>query len=92
MKFKRKRKIKLKKQYFNAHNGNPFDSRSICTSEIVKTANKLALNNDLQILEIKDGLSLGTVIIITKATKEDYINFCQGLLDDFCGYLEGYSI
>lgn len=92
MKFKRKRKIKLKKQYFDAYNGNPFDSRSICTSEIVKSAHKLALNNKIQIIEIKDGISLGTIIIITKGTKEDYVHFCRELLDDLGGYLEGYSM
>ena len=89
---KLKRKIKLRKQYFDAGNGNPFDSRSICTSEIVKTTNKLALKNNLQILEIKDGMNIGSIIIYTKATKKDYIQFCQELIDDLGCYLEGYSI
>ncbi len=92
MKFKRKRKIKLKKQYFDAHNGNPFDSRSICTSEIVKTVNELALENDVRILEIKDGMSIGMVHIITKACRSEYDKFCQELINELGCYLKGYSI
>lgn len=92
MKFKRKRKIRLKKQYFDAGNGNPFDSRSICTSEIVKTANAIALESELQILEIKDGMGFGSIIIHTKATKEDYAHFCRELINELGCYLEGYSI
>lgn len=51
---KLRRVIKLKKQYFSMHNGNPFDSKSLCTSEIVKSANKFAVKNDVIILEVKE--------------------------------------
>ncbi len=90
---KRKRLLKLKKQYFDANTGNPYDSRSICTSEIVKSANKLAIQNNVIILEIKkSSWELGGVNIYTKASKEDYEKFCQEIINEFASYLESFSI
>lgn len=90
---KRKRLLKLKKQYFDAHTGNPYDSRSICTSEIVKSANKLALQNNVIILEIKkSSWELGGVLVYTKASKKDYEKFCQEMINEFASYLESFSI
>ena len=90
---KRKRLIKLEKQYFSVHNGNPFDSKSLCTSEIVRSANKIAIETDVVILSIKEpSWSIGKVNIYTKATKANYEKFCKELIKDLGRYLEGYSI
>lgn len=90
---KRKRLIKLSKQYFSVNNGNPFDSKSICSSEIVKSANKIAIETDVIILEIKEpSWSLGKVHIYTKAKRANYEKFCQELIKDLGPYLEGYSV
>ena len=70
---KRKRLIKLEKQYFSVHNGNPFDSKSLCTSEIVRSANRIAIETDVIILSVKEpSWSIGRVNIYTKATKTNY--------------------
>lgn len=89
---KRKRLIKLKKQYFDVDD-NPYNSKSICNSEIVKAANKLASKNEVIILEIsKSSWELGGVNIYTKASKKDYEKFCQEMINEFASYLESFSI
>lgn len=90
---KRKRLIKLKKQYFDTHDGNPYNSRAICNSEIVKAANKLSSKNEVIILEIsKSSWQIGGINIYTKATRQNYEKFCQELIDELAPYLESYSI
>lgn len=90
---KRKRLLKLKKQYFDTYDGNPYNSRSICNSEIVKSANKLASKNEVVILEIsKSSWQIGGINIYTKATRQNYEKFCQELIDELAPYLESYSI
>lgn len=88
---KRRRLIKLEKQYFSTD--DPFNSRALCTSEIVKSANQLAIDNDVIILEIKEpSWSIGKVHIYTKATRANYDKFCKELIKEFAPYLAGYSI
>lgn len=90
---KRKRTIKIKKQYFDSKDGNPFNSRVICNSEIVKTANRLAAASDIIILEIeKSTWVIGGVNISIKATKQDYEKFCQELIQELAPYIESFSI
>lgn len=92
MKIKRKRVLKLKKEYFPVEN-NYHDSKSICTNEIVQEANRLAAQYNVTILEISpSSWMIGGINIYTKATKQDYENFCYELIDVLAPYLAGYSI
>lgn len=92
MKFKRKRILKLRKEYFPVEN-NYRDSKSICTNEIVKEANRLAAQYNVTILEISSSSwMIGGINIYTKATKQDYEGFCHELIDILAPYLAGYTI
>lgn len=92
MKFRHRRILKLKKEYFPVEN-NYRDSKSICTNEIVKEANRLAAQYDITILEISESSwMIGGINIYTKATKQDYEKFCRELIDVLAPYLAGYTI
>ena len=76
MKFKRKRILKLKKEFFPVEN-NYRDSKSICTNEIVKEANRLAAQYNVTILEISSSSwMIGGINIYTKSFIILFCCFC----------------